>query len=52
LIIKAVCFEEERKKQLLKDNAATIAEIQTRPYISIAEAVVLFGISKKTPFTD
>jgi excisionase family DNA binding protein len=41
-------LEEERNKQLLKDNAATIAEIQTRPYISIAEAVVLFGISKNT----
>jgi excisionase family DNA binding protein len=39
---------EERYKQLLKENAATIAEIQIRPYISIAEAVVLFGISKNT----
>jgi excisionase family DNA binding protein len=41
-------LEEERNRQLLRDNAATIAEIQTRPYISIAEAVVLFGISKNT----
>ena len=41
-------LEKERNKQLLQENAATIAEIQTRPYITIAEAVVLFGISKNT----
>jgi excisionase family DNA binding protein len=41
-------LEEERNRQLLRDNVATIAEIQTRPYISIPEAVVLFGISKDT----
>jgi excisionase family DNA binding protein len=41
-------LEEERNRQLLRDNAATIAEIQTRPYISIPEAVVLFDISKDT----
>jgi excisionase family DNA binding protein len=41
-------LEEERNRQLLWDNAATIAEIRTRPYISIPEAVVLFGISKDT----
>jgi excisionase family DNA binding protein len=40
--------EEERKQQILQESAATIAEIQTRPYISIGEAVVLFGISKNT----
>ena len=40
--------EEERNKKVLQENAATIAEIQTRPYITIAEAVVLFGISKNT----
>ncbi len=40
--------EEERKQQILIDNADTIAKIQTRPYISIAEAVILFGISKNT----
>ena len=40
--------EEERKKQFLQESAATIAAIQTRPYITIAEAVVLFGISKDT----
>jgi excisionase family DNA binding protein len=41
-------LEEERKQQILQESKATIAEIQTRPYISIAEAVVLFGISKDT----
>jgi excisionase family DNA binding protein len=40
--------KEERNKQILQESAATIAEIQTRPYISIAEAVILFGISKNT----
>ena len=45
---KKQVLEEERKQQILQDNTATIAEIQTRPYISIAEVVVLFGISKNT----
>ena len=45
---KKQALEEERKQQILQENTATIAEIQTRPYISIAEAVVLFGISKNT----
>jgi len=45
---KKQAFEEERKQQILQESAATIAEIQTRPYISIAEAVILFGISKDT----
>jgi excisionase family DNA binding protein len=45
---KKQVIEEERNKQFLQENAATIAEIQTRPYITIAEAVVLFGISKNT----
>ncbi|KAA6305062.1 hypothetical protein EZS27_043287, partial [termite gut metagenome] len=39
---------EERKQQILQESATTIAEIQTRPYISIAEEMVLFGISKDT----
>ncbi|MDR2757477.1 MAG: excisionase family DNA-binding protein [Planctomycetaceae bacterium] len=43
---KKQALEDERKQQILQENVATIAEIQTRPYISIAEAVVLFGISK------
>jgi excisionase family DNA binding protein len=45
---KKQALEEERKQQILQESAATIAEIQTRPYISIPEAVVLFGISKDT----
>jgi len=45
---KKQALQEERKQQILQENAATIAEIQTRPYISVSEAVVLFGISKDT----
>jgi excisionase family DNA binding protein len=45
---KKQAIEEERNKQMLQENTATIAEIQTRPYITIAEAVILFGISKNT----
>lgn len=41
-------FEEEVHNRLLQENISTIAEIQTRPYISIKEATVLFGISKNT----
>ncbi len=40
--------EEERKQQILQESAATIADIQTRPYITVTEATVLFGISKNT----
>lgn len=40
--------EAERKQTLLEESAKQIAEIQTRPYISIAEATMLFGISKNT----
>ena len=46
--IKKHAKEEEHRQQILKDSAASIAKIQTRPYISIAEAVVLYGISKNT----
>jgi excisionase family DNA binding protein len=45
---KKQAMEEERNKQILQENAANIAEIQTRPYITIAEATVLFGISKNS----
>jgi excisionase family DNA binding protein len=45
---KKQALEEERKQQILQESKTAIAEIQTRPYISIAEAVVLFGISKDT----
>ncbi|MDR0873208.1 MAG: helix-turn-helix domain-containing protein [Prevotellaceae bacterium] len=41
--------KEEARKQTLLEHAAThIAEIQTRPYITVAEATDLFGISKDT----
>jgi excisionase family DNA binding protein len=46
--IKKQAIEDERKQQILKESAASIAKIQTRPYISIAEAVILYGISKNT----
>ncbi len=39
---KKQAVEEERNKQFLQENAATIAEIQTRPYITNAEAVTLY----------
>jgi len=45
---KKQALEDERKQKILQENVTTIAEIQTRPYISIAEAVILFGISKDT----
>jgi excisionase family DNA binding protein len=45
---KKQALEEERKQQILHESEAAIVEIQTRHYISIAEAVVLFGISKDT----
>lgn len=38
----------EQKQSILKNSKNKIAEIQTRPYISITEATVLFGISKDT----
>lgn len=40
--------EAEQKQTILKESANRIAEIQTRPFISITEATVLFGISKDT----
>ncbi len=40
--------EEELQKQILQENIVKIAEVQTRPYISVTEATVLFGISKDT----
>lgn len=40
--------EAEYKQILLEASAKQIAEIQTRPYISITEATILFGISKDT----
>ena len=40
--------EAEHKQTLLEQSAKQIAEMQTRPYISITEATILFGISKDT----
>ena len=45
---KKLALEEESKQQILQENVSKIAEIQTRPFISVSEAVVLFGISKDT----
>lgn len=40
--------ERAHKQTLLEESAKQIAEMQTRPYISITEATILFGISKDT----
>ena len=46
--LKRLVKELEAKQTLLENSAAKIADIQTRPYISVSEAVALFGISKDT----
>lgn len=40
--------EDEQRQTILEQSANQIAQIQTRPYISISEATTLFGISKDT----
>lgn len=40
--------EAEKKQTILEQSAEKIAQMQTRPYISVTEATVLFGISKNT----
>lgn len=40
--------EAEKKQTILEQSAEKIAQMQTRPYISITEATILFGISKNT----
>lgn len=40
--------EKERKQTILELAVNKIAEVQARPYISVTEATVLFGISKNT----
>lgn len=40
--------DAELKQSILEQSTNQIAQIQTRPYISITEATVLFGISKDT----
>ncbi|MDR1056754.1 MAG: helix-turn-helix domain-containing protein [Prevotellaceae bacterium] len=37
-----------RRQTILEQSADKIAQMQTRPYISITEATILFGISKNT----
>lgn len=39
---------EKQKQILLKQLVPKIVEMQTRPYISVREATILFGISKDT----
>ncbi|HFK5581037.1 DNA-binding protein [Elizabethkingia anophelis] len=45
---KRVEKEQKEKETLLKKYSSKIAEVQTREFISIAEATVMFGISKDT----
>ena len=45
---KQLAKEIEAKKTLLENSVSKIAELQTRPYISVSEAEMLFGISKNT----
>lgn len=45
---KQVAKEMEARKTLLEKSVSKIAELQTRPYISVSEAEMLFGISKNT----
>ena len=40
--------DSERKQTILEQSTNQIAKIQTRPFISITEATILFGISKNT----
>lgn len=40
--------EQKEKETLLKKYSNKIAEVQTREFISVAEATVMFGISKDT----
>lgn len=40
--------EAKHKQSILEQSVNQIAEIQTRPFISITEATILFGISKDT----
>ncbi len=45
---KQLAKEIEAKNTLLENSVSKIAELQTRPYISVSEAEMLFGISKNT----
>jgi hypothetical protein len=48
---KQLAKEMVAKQILLEKAVSKIADIQTRPYISVSEAVVLFGISRDTIHT-
>ena len=45
---KRIVQEVEAKQVLLEKSINKIAEIQTRPYLSVGEAAVFFGMSKDT----
>ncbi len=45
---KRLVQEVEAKQVLLEKSINKIAEIQTRPYLSVGEAAVFFGMSKDT----
>jgi len=45
---KQLATEMEARQTLLEKSVSKIADIQTRPYISVSEAVTLFGISRDT----
>lgn len=47
---KRIDKQNEETIKLLENSASKIADIQTRPYITVAEATVLFGISKDTVY--
>lgn len=40
--------EQKEKESLLNKYSNKIAEVQTREFISVAEAIVMFGVSKDT----
>lgn len=40
--------EDQAKQNLLEQSKSKIAEVQSRPFISVSEAKMLFGISKDT----
>jgi len=40
--------EAERRQTILEQSVNKIAEMQTRPFLSISEATMMFGISKDT----
>ncbi len=40
--------EAEHKQTILEQSADKIAQMQTRPFLSISEATIMFGISKDT----